>query len=180
MARVFFALRPDPSSLSQLHRLQQTLPQSEAWRPVAPSSMHLTLAFLGERADDDIRVLLQAVTAITLPPMLHRSGGWLWLPTADRPRVLAVAVLADPALESLAETLWQALDAAGWARPERRWLPHVTLARIGGRLACPSLQPPATATLGWDSLGLFESRLTPQGPCYRPLWSVTAAASAAP
>jgi len=181
VARVFFALLPDPSSLLRLRRIQQTLPQSTAWRLVAPSSMHLTLAFLGERSGGEVQALLEAATSsMTLEPMAQRSTGWLWLPAVDRPRVLAVGVAADTALESLAERVFHALDEVGWARPERSLLPHVTLARLRGRAACRTLESPPKVALRWGALGLFESSLTPAGPCYQPLWSVTSGPSSGP
>ncbi len=178
MARVFFALQPDPPSLAGLRRIQQdALPRSAALRLVSPRSIHLTLAFLGERSEDDIAALIDAASPITLAPMTQPITGWLWLPSVERPRVLALGVAADAALESLAEQLWHVLDQLGLRRPERALLPHVSLARMRGNIVPGTLESPPIFDLGWAALGLFASRLTPAGPRYQALWSVASGQS---
>lgn len=182
MARVFFALQPDAASLRRLGRLQQQVSaEASAWRIIPAESMHLTLAYVGERSAGAIATLIEAAAPITFEPMVQPGRGWLWLPDPARPRVLALGVEADARLRSLAARVWSLLDEVGWQRPERPFLPHVTLARMRGgvrdREARRILDAPPDINLRWASFGLFASRTTPSGVCYRRLWSAASAGS---
>lgn len=170
MVRLFFALLPDAPSRARLRTLQAQLPR-QSWRLVDPSSLHLTLAFLGQRKEDDVAGLSEAAEGLMPVATSQSSRDWLWLPSCKHPRVLALGVAADLALQTLVEQLWQRLDGVGWVPPERSFLPHVTLARVQQRPAGLTLEAPSTIQLDWALLGLFSSRLTPAGPCYQVLWS---------
>ncbi|MCC5888040.1 MAG: RNA 2',3'-cyclic phosphodiesterase [Gammaproteobacteria bacterium] len=178
MARVFFALLPDAPSSARLLRLQeQYLSGTGPWRLLPVESLHLTLAFIGERDDDWIEALVEAAAAISLAAMTQPSSGWLWLPSVERPRVLALGVTADDVLRGLADQVWQLLDEVDWERPGRPLLPHVSLARMGSGRALPALAAAPVVELGWARLGLFASHLTGAGPQYQELWSVASGQS---
>jgi 2'-5' RNA ligase len=89
--------------------------------------------------------------------------------------VLTVEV-ADPegALTALQFGLVAALEDAIAFRPERRrFLPHVTVARVrSGHRAPPRLElapPGGPAVFAADALTLFRSRLSPSGARYEAL-----------
>lgn len=184
MQRVFFALFPDPGTRQALVAVQAALPDLPGrTRWLDGSSLHLTLAFLGARNEVQINALIAAVASLAPPPSRQRSRGWLWLPSAQRARVLALGVEADATLLTWHEAFWQCLlvteDAMKGATEELRsrpaFLPHVTLARLqGGRPAAtlPRALPPAPAlTLHWAAFGLYASDGGPASR-YRPLWTL--------
>lgn len=176
--RLFFALAPDAPSLAGLLRIQQRIRgQTAALRLIPAGSMHLTLAFLGERSEDETARLIEAARTIALQPMTQATTGWLWLPRAERPRVLALGVTADAAFMALADQLLRRLDQVGWERPQRELLPHVSLARVGHERERPGLAPPPSLELRWAGLGLYSSHLTQAGPQYQALWSVASGQS---
>ena len=99
------------------------------WRALRPDMLHATLAFLGERPEDDVAAITAGI-APDVPAPVCALGETLFLPPR-RPRVCAVR-LADEGgrLAALRETVVSALEALEvYERETRRFLPHVTLAR---------------------------------------------------
>jgi 2'-5' RNA ligase len=96
----------------------------------------------------------------------------VWLP-ARRPRVLAVRLEdAGGRLTALQGALSERLHAGGWYEPEQRpYLPHVTVARVGGRARVKPAPlpgpPPLSFTPEWVTL--FRSHLSPKGARYEAL-----------
>ena len=132
--RAFAALAlPEPVRFD-LMLLQQGLPVP---RPVPPENLHLTLVFLGElpeRRLEDVDLAFRAVARAGL-----RAGARRRRPLRRRPkpRVVYVGVAANPAL---APPPGQGRDRGARRRRRaagRRFVPHVTLARLPERLRRP-------------------------------------------
>jgi len=148
-------------------------------RPLAPEALHVTLSFLGWRAEAAVAPLSALVEACTaglggVPGLA--LGEPLWLPRG-RPRVLAVA-LEDRhgALGALQERLVGRLAADGWQERESRgYLPHVTVARSrerGGMRVPRGAVPPPLPALAFDgaAVTLYRSHLARAGASYEPLF----------
>lgn len=163
-ARLFVALELPGDLRASLAAFGRDVAAADfAVRAVEEGSLHLTLAFLGHRALDEIEPAGAAVAAVTAPAPRLELGEPLWL-APRRPHVLTVAV-ADPdgALAFLHRALLERLEAAlpAW-RPEARPLrPHVTVGRVrrGARPRTTGL--PAAPAGAWTagSLVLFRSHL---------------------
>lgn len=140
-----------------------------------PEGIHLTLKFLGEISDEQIRRVSEALTK--LEPF-HKFSievrGFGFFPDARRPRVFWAGVAAAPELGVLAKRVEASMEKLGFAPEGRIFSPHLTLAR----LRIPRPQPALQALIereGEKSLGrfevseffLFESKLLPQGAEYR-------------
>jgi 2'-5' RNA ligase len=72
--------------------------------------------------------------------------------------------------------LEQQLDAAGWPKEARKFSAHLTLCRIrnakaGFKLAqmVRDYENVHLGTMSADSVTVYQSELTPQGPIYTPL-----------
>jgi 2'-5' RNA ligase len=164
-ARLFIALEIDPAGRAALAAwARAAVADDPGLRLVDPEQIHLTLAFLGHRALDDIAPLQDLVerVAAAAPSAPLRSDGPLWL-SPRRPHVLTVAV-QDPtgALAALHDALWVALEAAlGVERERRRFRPHLTVARVRRGWPAPSRRLPELAPrpLGAEALVLFRSWL---------------------
>jgi 2'-5' RNA ligase len=148
----------------------------DVWRPVAPESLHLTLAFLGARSPGDVEPIARLLEAEagTPAPRLALAGALLLPPR--RARVLAVALEdLDGTFGRLQARISAALAAAGLYTPEKRpFRAHVTVARLRPRARAPraadaTLDP---APFAADRLTLFRSRLHPHGARYSALASV--------
>ncbi|TVR00798.1 MAG: RNA 2',3'-cyclic phosphodiesterase [Desulfovibrionales bacterium] len=209
MMRCFIGL-PLPESYQQL--LAQFI---QTWQPklaaasaggvswTRPGNWHLTLKFLGELSEEQVTRLgddlFQATSISGAGEVLvvqGRGGGFF--PDLRRPRILWVG-LGKGAREvgHLAFRVENSCASMGFARDQRPFLAHLTVARIKrsaktrGTLqphACENIrhQPDwievlqALDSISWpeiviDRMVLWESRLTPEGPIYRPLkeWSLT-------
>jgi RNA 2',3'-cyclic 3'-phosphodiesterase len=116
-------------------------------RVVDPGSVHLTMAFLGHRALDEIEPLSTLVASFAgrAAPVPLRTAGALWL-SPRRPHVLTVAVAdVTGVLRALHEDLWTGLAALGHVRERRMFRPHLTVARVRHGWTAPSGRLPELA-----------------------------------
>jgi 2'-5' RNA ligase len=177
-ARLFVALDlPDAVVEALVAWRGPQLPAIDGMRAVAPAALHVTLCFLGARAEEAIAPLAALVAASAAAA--GGCGGLalgepLWLPRR-RPRVLAVTIEdRHGQLGRLHEDLVWRLATDGWHErgSERAYLPHVTVARVRGRTATPrgalALGPPPLVFDG-AAVTLYRSRLGPGGSRYEPL-----------
>lgn len=154
-----------------------------ALRPVPPESLHITLAFLGSRPEEEIA----RIAAL----MGEGAGPAPWVELLDpeqRPRrgragLYALSVLS-PGAESLQAGLAQGLAEAGFYKIEKRpFWPHVTVARVrpegrGSRRPAVVSKPPGRLPEGLSEarvcrrMTLYRSELQPTGARYVPLAQV--------
>jgi 2'-5' RNA ligase len=151
-----------------------------ALRPVAPESLHITLAFLGHRDEKEIGEIA-AVVAENAGP-----APWVELldpesrPPRGRARLFALPALS-PGTEALQAGVEQGLVAGGFYKPEKRlFWPHVTVARVrpegrGARRPTVVSEPPGKLPKGLSEarvcrrMTLYRSELKPTGARYVPL-----------
>ena len=99
---------------------------------VAPESMHLTLRFIGDVTEADAEDAHDALMRVRAPGFdlsLHGVGHFS---TGDELRALWAGVDRSEPLAQLRRNVDSALVRMGFPPEERRWRPHVTLARCGG------------------------------------------------
>ena len=140
-----------------------------------PEGIHLTLKFLGEISDAQTKQVVEALAQIgALAPFPVEVKGFGFFPHAHRPRVLWAGVAAQPALAELAANVESRMEKIGFAREDRAFSPHLTLARFQVPRAQPALEAAvagrATVSLGKfeaSEFFLLESKLSPQGAHYR-------------
>jgi len=141
MSRLFLAIDIPEEIKIALTPFARELPGAR-WVPA--DQIHLTLHFIGEVGPQtfaDIKSALSGVSFGRFPVTLRGAGHF---PPGKYPRVLWVGVERDPALMQLHQELELALIGAGVAPDERRFSPHLTLARLKD-------SPPA-------EVGAFEKR----------------------
>jgi len=151
-----------------------------ALRPVAPESLHITLAFLGHRDEEEIEEIAAVVRENAGP------ARWVELldpeqrPPRGRARVFTLPVLS-PGTEALQAGVAQGLVAGGFFESEKRaFWPHVTVARVrsegrGSRRPAVVSEPPGKLPKGLSEaricrrMTLYRSELKPTGARYVPL-----------
>ena len=152
-------------------------------------SLHLTLCFLGSRPVAEIEALAAALDAEAEHACQLSVGAPLWLPPR-RPHALAVEIHdRDGELTRVQERVSGALVGASAWRPERRrFRPHITLARVRGRLGGGrrtasgsagasvdwpgrefSLPPTPRLSFTPEAIVLYRSWLAPAGATYEAL-----------
>ena len=143
-------------------------PPAERLRWTDPSTLHLTVRFLGDVAEATLPAVLAAVGAAAAGgrPLELAATGLAAFPSARRPRALALALGGEvAALQALAAALEVGLVATGLPREPRPLRPHVTVARARERRGGPDLTVALAACpasgLRWTAgaLTLFESHL---------------------
>ncbi len=149
-------------------------------KPVDAASMHITLKFLGDTPQTDVERLKEIVLehAAAMPRLTLPLIGLDAFPNRDDPSVVWAAMSGTEPIRNLAEAIEAAVEPLGFARENRSYKPHLTLARVrAGRGGIPQagltlLQEHATTTFGSVSLEeavLYESKPGLGGPTYEPL-----------
>jgi len=163
-ARLFVALELPEEVRAALATFGRTAAADDfALRAVGERGMHLTLAFPGHRALDEVEPTAAAVAALSAPAPRLELGEALWL-APRRPHVLTVAVIdPDGALAALhAEVLARLAEALHAWTPETRPLrPHITVARVRRGAQPRRTGLPAAPAAAWTAaaLVLFRSHL---------------------
>lgn len=135
MIRLFVGIALPPELRLRLSLLCAGLPGAK-W--VDPGNLHLTLRFIGNVDEgtasdiDEVLARLRAPRFILSLAGIGQFGG-------DMPRLLWVGVEKNAALFHLRDKIETALIRAGLAPEERRYSPHVTLARLN-QVELPRLQ----------------------------------------
>jgi 2'-5' RNA ligase len=173
MSRLFFALWPEESVRAQLAAAAAQLPARQG-RPVPAANLHMTLLFLGSVPDEFQSRLQQSASEVKSAPFMltiDRSGYFRaarvsWLAPREMP-----AGLLD-----LADRLAVSARNCGLSVEERRFRPHLTIAR-------KVLRPPHPlrfAPIHWEinSFTLVESISAGVAPEYRAVqrWPLTSTA----
>ena len=143
-------------------------------RLVSDASLHVTLVFLGERPDADAAASALEAALSPAPPSPELSvAGPLWL-SPRRPHVLTVA-LSDPSggLGAIQEAVLDAMvRSAGHEAERRRFRPHVTVARVRGRVRPFELPSPPSLEFHPPAVTLYRSVLGRGPASYEPMASV--------
>jgi 2'-5' RNA ligase len=129
-----------------------------------PTQVHVTLQFLGEVDEAREKAATEVARAIEMPAFDFVVAGAGAFPSDARPSVLWLGVQRGEALIALADDLAARLRAGGFALDDRKYHPHLTLARIKDR----RVQRRASEALrsiewepqrvGVDRFVLYESR----------------------
>lgn len=150
--------------------LQQALLRIGKGRPAARANLHLTLKFLGEVPPGQVGAIRRAMETVDADPFSLECRGAFLL---GRSGIAAARVGGDTAaLKALHAQLEAALVTCGFAKEQRRFLPHITLARqyrarSGEDAAAIAYTPCAFAVRG---IILFESRRVGGKLVYQPLF----------
>jgi 2'-5' RNA ligase len=118
----------------------------ERFRPMAKlkwtdaEKLHITTKFIGEWPEARMEELTDVLNGVGSPGVLNiQIRGLRWVPEARRPRMLWAGVESGPELGSLAHETEQAVHALGVAVEDRKYSPHLTLARIRDRVPLDTL-----------------------------------------
>lgn len=175
MIRAFVAISLPEAVRFDLMLVQQGLPVP---RLVAPENLHLTLAFLGELPEPQVADVDLALGRVRAPRFELTPAG-LGIFGGDRARAVYAGLRENAALRHLQGKVETAVRGAGIALPARRFLPHVTLARLSQRHPDPQrLERAVAGRAGYAGPGfeverfvLFRSHLVGQSPIYEELAS---------
>ena len=178
--RCFVAIDITEEIKAGLADLQQALASSVDIRKgdvkwVRPEAVHLTLKFLGEIRDADVVEICRVVKEVA---SRHRAFNFAVKEVGHfggrSARVLWVGAGAESeALLTLQQDLEEQLAQAGWPKEARKFSAHLTLCRVRNTQAGTKLAEVTgqfrdfdLGAMRGDSVSVYESKLTPQGPIY--------------
>jgi RNA 2',3'-cyclic 3'-phosphodiesterase len=156
VTRLFVAIWPPEELLERLADMERPKDPGVKW--VRPENLHITVRFLG---DADIDEAIERLDDVFLPSATAVLGPALDL-QAERSIMLPVAGVDD-----LAEVVEQAVRGVGSANERRRFLGHLTLARLAKK-ARPdrSVGRLFDAAFEVGEIALVASTLTDSGSIY--------------
>ena len=190
--RIFIGIDLDPEVRTRIERFIEGV---EGFAPDArwarPESLHITLKFIGEQPLERVEAITERLRRVEGSAFEIRAAGHGFFPTAKAPRVFWIGIHAGPQLAELAASIDMATTELGIPREDRRYSPHLTLARAGAgrRSGSPKSRkvdgPNATfavlekrlAAIGELDFGkmtarefiLYQSQLSPAGSKYTKL-----------
>lgn len=169
MLRLFVALGLPHATSMDLATLTGGGVPGARWVP--PENYHVTLRFIGEVTEPQAEDVASALAAISARPFdLQIKGCGVF--GHDQPRAIWAGVEPSEALTNLQKKIEHAFQRMRLAADKRKFVPHVTLARL--RNAEPlkvqqfiqdhSLYKAAPIAI--DSFGLYSSDLSHSGSIY--------------
>jgi 2'-5' RNA ligase len=176
--RCFVAIDINDELRGQIEKLQSVfkkrLKNQTGIKWVKSELIHLTLKFLGEVEDDKTEQIVEAMKLVcggfkkfeivfSTVGSFGRPPKVLWLGTEKQ----------NSELEKLVQDIEQAFEELGFAKEQRPFSAHLTLARIkdgrpDGQLpqVLSSFGKVNAAAVKADAVCFYKSQLTPDGPVY--------------
>jgi RNA 2',3'-cyclic 3'-phosphodiesterase len=151
--RIFVALDLDPEIRKRIFTfMEQVRGYAGDVRWVSEESLHVTLKFIGEKPDSEVKRIQETLAAIRAEEFQVAFGGMGFFPNPKAARVFWVGIeepqdpalrqnpakgWGNPGLVDLAKTIDGSLTQLGIAKEAREFSPHLTLARAKGGSGAP-------------------------------------------
>jgi len=167
--RLFAALRPPEAICEALLDTMEGL-DGARWQDF--DNLHITLRFIGEVGPHQADDIALALSRVEIRPFTVEISGVGHFETKGRPNAIWAAIVPSAPLTSLQQSVERACQRAGLAAETRKFIPHITLARLNkasGDIGPWLARHGQLAHGPWqcDSFALFESRLLPGGSVYQ-------------
>jgi len=136
--RTFVAIFPPQRVRQALFRAARDLPAGKDFRLISPEKLHLTLKFLGDVAEDTLGRVKQALQPLSErhEPFEVSTSGFGTFPSEKKARILWAGIgEGSESVRAVAQSVEDLLQPAGFAREQRPYMPHLTLARARSRRA---------------------------------------------
>lgn len=172
MFRLFVALELPEAIRTRLAMLQAGVPGA---RWVRPESLHLTLRFIGDVDGGVAQDIDTALHRVTGAGFSFRLSGVGHFGPDRKPHALWAGVDRNEALVALRDRVERAVIGAGLSPEDRKFKPHVTLARLKDPSAPRAHRwlsdnaPFLSEDIYADHMVLFRSHLGAEGATYEPL-----------
>lgn len=142
-------------------------------RWVPPEKMHLTLHFLGDLPESSRKEVAEIMECLPFTPFELTPQGLGLFPHRGPPHVLWLGVEPSEELKALHKKVHHKLITMGFKGDERRFIPHITLARfenasveeIQRYISLHQLRKFSSFLV--DEIYLYSSRLTKAGTFYQ-------------
>lgn len=148
---------------------------------VKPSQMHLTLKFLGEVPDSQITEIAGKMKSAAgkIKPFDCEIEGLGAFPKPESPKILWIGIKQNDSLAELFHSIEDELVKIGFPSEQRDFKPHLTIARIRGRINRFLCRQIITENINFsagvqpvDNFILVSSELRPSGAVYTQLATI--------
>lgn len=183
MVRCFVAFDvASPEVVSKVSLLQRELFElGLKARLVDPSSLHVTLQFLGEVSEELVRDVIKQLGEVRFEPFSVRLKGVGYFPGGGRINVVWLGLEdAGGALARVQRDVAEGLRRLGF-RPDKEFVPHVTIMRVKSVTdkervlnGISRLKDLEVGEVFIDALKLKKSTLMPTGAVYEDIYVVRA------
>jgi 2'-5' RNA ligase len=180
--RAFIAITFPEELRGKVQKLQERIEMTDADISfVGKDELHYNIKFLGEINEaqaDAVKAVLGEVAGQFTAFKLHAAGFGAF-PSSQYARVVWISAKeGSQQLKAIAELLDLKLSEIGFKKEERPFEPHLTVGRVRSARNKPELilllrelEHIDIGFLDVAALTLFESKLSPQGPMYSPLFT---------
>jgi len=164
--RMFIAIEIPLKIKNKIIELQNELKKKIAGKWIAINNMHLTLIFLGEVEKEklpSIKLILKTLKTSQFNLKVRNLGGF---PNLKRPHVLWIGIERSNKLLEIQNHLYQKLKEKKFRIEDRKFIGHLTLARIRSKINSKYLEKFEQIDLGEfkvEEIVLFRSELTSSG-----------------
>lgn len=185
MMRVFIACEIPGNIRRELVKLRKSIGDEHAsikW--VEEGNIHLTMKFLGDVDDEKVEGVKERIVGIRIKPIEAHVSGLGVFPSERYMRVLWVGLEPSGDLGRLHRGMDQELSGIGF-KSDKRFQAHVTLGRVRSvkdkealRKKLADAGPEVAGICGRFTIDRFvlkKSTLTPQGPVYEDILTVSLA-----
>lgn len=138
-------------------------------------NLHLTLKFIGEvdtAKRDEIIGLVQTLDLTTFGPLTVEQDRYGSFTSREKENLIWAGLSPSPGLIALVDQIQDELSTLGIPRDQKRWLPHITLARravLKDKSCDLSGLPLIRGTRPVPTISLYLSERTAKGMRYTPL-----------
>lgn len=170
--RLFVAI-PIPDDLREIFSSFASGVRGARW--VRPDGMHITLYFIGDADEERARDLDVELSRISMPAFDLWRDRFDCFERGSKIKSIWAGVKHSDALFFLHDRVEAAVVRAGFPREDRKYKPHITLARlnharaeeVGQWIATHDAMPPAKISV--DHFTMYQSHLRREGSIYEPL-----------
>ena len=170
MKRLFIAIDLPEAIKTQLKALCSGIAGA---RWVTHHQMHLTLRFIGDADENQVRHIQTGLATIRATPFKMDLRGVGQFPPKGKPRVLWVGIEAEPELKRLQQQIEQIITKVGFEQADHPFSPHITLARFKNPPSIETIrgyftqhQDFKTVSFDVSEFILYSSQLAPSGAIY--------------
>ena len=183
LARVFLSIDiEDQALLPRISETQNKLDRNLAkMKLVEIENIHFTLRFFGDTPLSKIHEIKTCLSQIQFNPFEIEVHGVGAFPNSRRPRVIWIGVNQNAErINNLKTEIDSRLKELGYKHDKKRFTPHATIARVryikDATKLTMNIDELVDSPIGSMTVSKFnmkKSTLTPSGPIYETLWSIS-------
>lgn len=166
--RAFIAV--EVSRFSDLEPLFEEIGSITGSKPVRTEALHMTFVFLGEVDSAGINRIVLSLSSVQMRRFSVEIRGIGCFPGEQRARVVFLNVASNPEIEENYHLIHKSVGPGLGSREP--FIPHITIGRFRSPVNLASIRDKYSWIKSDQEIrkvGIFSSRLTPDGPIYRPI-----------